>query len=107
MKQRYGHTPAAEFGPLALKAIRAALIESGNCRRYVNDQIGRIKRVFKWGASEQLIPASVPQALATAEGLRKGYGEARETLPVQPVDNSIVRQMLASAGRKRSAPIED
>jgi integrase len=94
LRKRYGHTPAAEFGPLALKAIRLAMIEEGQSRRYVNDNVARIKRLFKWAASEQLVPASVAQALMTVEGLRKGHGKARETAPVEPVDDAVVEATL-------------
>jgi integrase len=79
---------------LALKAIRLAMIEEGQSRRYVNDNVARIKRLFKWAASEQLVPASVAQALMTVEGLRKGHGKARETAPVEPVDDAVVEATL-------------
>ena len=32
LRKLYGHTPAAQFGPLALKAVRAAMIKAGLCR---------------------------------------------------------------------------
>src|SRR5262249_25099753 len=54
----YGHTPAREFGPLALKAVRRDMVSRGWCRRLVNQRVGRVKRVFKWAASEELIPVS-------------------------------------------------
>ena len=83
MVDRYGPTLAVEFGPLALKAIRQQMVDDGSSRNgYVNDHIGRIKRMFKWAAAEELIPASVPQALSMVSGLRKGKTEARETAPV-------------------------
>ncbi|MEO2049627.1 MAG: site-specific integrase [Pirellulales bacterium] len=90
MKDRYGRTLAIEFGPLALKAIRQQMVEDGSSRVYVNDHIGRIKRMFKWAAEEELIPASIPQSLTMVSGLRKGKTEARETAPILPVDDGIV-----------------
>jgi hypothetical protein len=65
MRECYGHTFAVDFGPLALKAIRSSLIDRGNSRGYVNDNVDRIRQMFKWAASEELIPPSVFQALAT------------------------------------------
>lgn len=94
MRECYGHTPAVEFGPLALKAIRSSLIERGNCRGYVNDNVVRIRQMFKWAASEELIPTSVFQALATVNGLRKGRSAARESEPVEPVDDQTVESTL-------------
>jgi integrase len=95
MRKCYGHTPAVEFGPLALKAIRSSLIERGNCRGYVNDNVVRIRQMFKWAASEELIPTSVFQALATVTGLRKGRSAAKETEPVEPVDDQTVESTIA------------
>lgn len=94
VRKRYGHTATADFGPLALKALRKTMVDEGQSRRYVNDNVARIKRLFKWAASEQLIPASVPQALGTVEGLRKGHGKARETAPVMPVEDAVVDATL-------------
>ena len=47
LRQLYGHTPASQFGPLALKALRLRLIDSDLCRNVVNARIGRIKRIFR------------------------------------------------------------
>jgi len=44
----YGDTRAADFGPLALKALRQKMIEQGQSRRYVNDNVARIKQAFRW-----------------------------------------------------------
>lgn len=94
LRQNYGPTPAVEFGPLALKAMQAKMIQLDQSRGYINDNIDRIRRMFKWAASEELIPASIPQALATVRGLQKGRTAARELPPVQPVADSIVDATL-------------
>lgn len=86
----YGRTKAAEFGPLALKALQHDLAAGGKARRYVNDLIDVIRRCFKWGVSEELIPASVHVALQTVLGLRRGRGKGRETKPVLPVGDAVV-----------------
>ncbi len=90
----YGHRPATEFGPLALKAVRQAMIDSGLCRRQVNARVGRVKRVFKWAASEELIPITTYQALATVAGLQAGRTAAPETEPVRPVEDAVVEATL-------------
>jgi hypothetical protein len=41
----YGREPAANFGPLALKAIRQRMVDEGLSRRNVNDHVARIKRM--------------------------------------------------------------
>ena len=95
VKQLYGTMSADKFGPLALKAIRQHMVEVQKlCRKEVNKRIGRIKRVFKWAVSEELVTASVFEGLRTVEGLRVGRTNARESDPVKPVDDSIVELTL-------------
>src|SRR5262249_49367990 len=38
LRQLYGHTLAAEFGPLRLKGVCQAMIDSGWCRNLVNQR---------------------------------------------------------------------
>ena len=95
LKQLYGHTAADRFGPLALKALRQHMIDVQDlCRKEVNKRIGRIKRVFKWAVSEELIPPLFFEGLRTVEGLRVGRTTARENAPVKPVDDVTVETTL-------------
>ena len=88
VRRLYGIVPAADFGPAALKAVRAEMVRMGWCRSRTNKQTGRVKRCWKWGVSEEIIPADVWVALGSVEGLRRGRSEARETEPVKPVDET-------------------
>ncbi|MEX2141616.1 MAG: site-specific integrase [Pirellulales bacterium] len=95
LKERYGRTPATEFGPLALKALRDAMIsECDWSRPMVNSNVGRLRRMFKWAASEQLLSESAWRELGTVEGLRRGKTQARETKRVQPVADEAVDATL-------------
>ena len=94
LKEVYGKTHAAEFGPLAAKALLARMVRDGASRRYANDNLSRIRRIFRWATSEQLIPPAVVQALDTVEGLRKGRSKVRETAPILPVDDAVVDATL-------------
>ncbi len=94
IKPLYGRSPAVEFGPLRLKTVRQAMIEADHSRKYINKNVGRVRRMFKWAAAEEMIPASVPQALAMVTGLRRGRSEARETAPILPVDDATVEATL-------------
>lgn len=78
-------TPVADFGPTALKSIQRSMAEAKHSRTYINSTVNRIKRMFRWAASEELIPAQVSHALDTVDGLRVGRTEAIEPEPVQPV----------------------
>jgi integrase len=94
LKRLYGHTPAADFDSLALKAVRDEMIRGGRCRSRVNRDISRVRRLFRWAASEKLVPLPVNQSLATVEGLRAGRSEARETEPVRPIAEQVVEATL-------------
>ena len=94
LRQTYGHTPAIEFGPLKLKALQQKMIGMDQSRRYLNDNIDRIRRVFRWGASEELIPPSVYQGLQAVPGLRKGRTKVREVPPIGPVDDAVVEDTI-------------
>jgi len=81
----YGHTDLADFGPVALKIVRDRLIARGYVRRTVNGYVSRIRAVFGWGVSEELIPVELHQALQTVAGLRKGRSPCPEGHKVRPV----------------------
>jgi integrase len=84
LRRLYGQTQASAFGPIALRAVQQDLIQAGLSRGVVNARLNRVRRVFKWAVSSELIPASVHQALCTVPGLHRGRCKAREAPPVQP-----------------------
>lgn len=94
LTELYGPTLASEFGPVALKALRQAMLERGLCRNVVNQRVGCVKRIFRWAVGEQLIPPAVMQALSAVEPLRVGRSAARETEPVRPVRDAHVDAVL-------------
>lgn len=106
VRELYGHTPAREFGPRALVTVRQQMIDAGLCRTLINRRIDRVRRVFKWAASEELVPVTVHQALRTVAGLRRGRGEARESNPVRPADDATVDATLPYLGAHLRAMIE-
>jgi integrase len=61
------------------------MIKSGLARTTINARVNRVRRVFKWAASVELVPSSVVEALRTVDGLREGRTVAREAEPVGPV----------------------
>lgn len=91
----YGTTPAREFGPLGLKAVRQKMIDRGWERKPINSRVARIKRLFKWAASEQLVPVETFQALETVAGLSEGRSKAIEGRgDIQPVPVVVVERTL-------------
>ena len=85
LKQQYGTASVERFTPKSLKALREQWIESGDSRRYINDNCARIKQIFKWGVSEEMVAESTFRALSTVTSLQANRSKARETEPRQPV----------------------
>ena len=79
---------------MALKSVRNHMVDAGLARTSINQHVGRIRRMFKWLGSEQLIPASLADALRLVDGLRVGRTSAREPEPVEPVADSTVDAAL-------------
>ena len=94
VRELYGRTAVADFGPLALKAVRSQLIAKDWSRKVINDGAMRIRRMFRWGVAEQLVEPHILEALRAVEGLRKGSGQARETAPIQPVSQGAIEAAL-------------
>ena len=77
IKRPYTDLPAAAFGPVTLKPVRAEMIRTeyrGRRRspRYVDRQVRRIKAVFKWAVEPELLPPMVHHGLPAAAGIRGG-----------------------------------
>jgi integrase len=100
VKQLFGRTPAAEFGPRALKAVRVEMLGKDWSRGYVNHQVNRVRRMFRWATEEELIPPAVHHALQAVRGLRKGLPGVRESRKVRPAPVRSVKEVL-----KRVRPV--
>ena len=87
LRQFYGMTPAKNFGPLALKAVRASMVagdphatdsEGKPCPRKpwargnINIMIGRIRRVFKYAVECEMIDVGVLNSLQAVQPLLAG-----------------------------------
>jgi len=79
LRDMYGPMPAAEFGPLKLRALREKWQSSDRkrARRTVNGYVAEVKHMFKWAVSHELVPPSVFHGLTTVQGLRAGRSAAR------------------------------
>jgi integrase len=112
----YGQTPAAEFGPLKLKALRLLMTEARQrfrggklgaklSRNYVNEVVRVVVRVFRWGVECEMVPGSVYHALTAVEPLKDG-DEGRPTDPVKPVEQKDIDAVLRLASPTLAAMIQ-
>ena len=94
LSEMYPEESVSTFSPLKLKAVREVLIQRRLCRSTINKRIGIIKRIFKWGTVNELVPASVFHALIAVSGLRRGRSLAKESVQVKPVPESHVEAAI-------------
>ena len=94
LTELFGLSNAGAFGPKSLKLIQEHMIGKDWSRRLINARINRIRRMFKWAVAEELVPSSVLHGLQAVPGLRYGRTNARETEPVKPVDDWVIKATL-------------
>lgn len=108
------HTDVAEFGPLAIKEVRENMI-SGEwvageprpwTRTHINHQVGRIRRIFRWGVEHELLAPSVLAALESVAPLKAGRCAAIESEPVRPVDLADVEAVVACTSPQIAAMVQ-
>jgi integrase len=94
-----GRMQARAFGPKLLKEVRQWMIAEGQCRTTINKNMGRVRRAFRWGVAEELIPPTVLTALASVDGLRAGRCKAVESEPVRPVSQHAIEAIKPFVAR--------
>lgn len=94
LRELYGRTPAGQFGPLALRAVRQRLIDQGLARTTINQRVGVLKRLFAWAVECELVPPAVSQGLQTVKGLRQRRSAAKESRVVRPVGDADIEATL-------------
>ena len=100
VKTLYGSTAAEDFGPRCLVVVRDEMIRKGLARRHINKQISRVRSAFSWAAANELISATVPEALRLVPPLRQGRTSARETEKIRPVPTGHVRAIRPFVSRQ-------
>lgn len=105
LRKLYGTEPAASFGPSDLKAVRQVFIDEGLSRGVVNSQVGNIRRMFRWGAEEEMVPGSVYFDLKAVRNLVRGRCSAPDHPPVGPVPDDLVEATLPHVGASVQAMI--
>ena len=106
LRQLYGDSLAREFGPLRLRAVRQEMLNTGLCRTTINARIHRIRRVFRWAASMETVPATVIQGLNSVASLQRGRCTAPESPGVHPVEWTRVEQTIPQLPRPVAAMVQ-
>ena len=106
VRELYGRTVVRDFGPLALKAVREKMIQQKLARRHINQRVNRVRRVFKWGVENELVPPLVLEGLRAVAPLKKGRTEAKESPPIRPVPIEHVDAVIPHVSRQVAAMIQ-
>ncbi|MDB5390166.1 MAG: site-specific tyrosine recombinase [Planctomycetaceae bacterium] len=91
----YGGSPVDEFGPLALKVVRAKMVDLKWVRRGINKAIGRIRSIFRWGVANELVEPSTLQKLEAVAPLLEGRTTAKDNPPRTGVSDENVAAVQA------------
>jgi len=79
-----------DFNASHLLEVQKYLIGEDLARTTINARINRIRRVFKWGVSRNLVRPETLISLQCVAPLKIGRSSARESHPVEPVSEEIV-----------------
>jgi integrase len=94
--------PINHFSKHDLRVVQQAMIDDERCRRYINQTISRIRRMFVWAVEEDIIEDTIDDALASrvlgvfesVKSLKAGRSKAVEKKPIQSVSLEDVRDTL-------------
>jgi integrase len=88
LREKHGEERAEDLGPKKLRlTLEAAAKEFDWSLNYTKMQLARVRQIFKWAASDELISVTSFQRLDTIE-LRHG----RKTKPISPVSDELVEE---------------
>ena len=124
----FGDKAAAEFGPLDLQVVRTAIARPLRLpepepppgekpkrkrtlpeilsRGTVNKHVHRVRRMFRWAVSQELVPAATWQALLSVPALRRGAKAVREPVPVRAITWAEVAPALARMSPQLAAVVQ-
>jgi len=103
LRQMDGSTLASQYGPKRLRLLREAMISGDPAadpprkpwsRTTVNDRVRIVVSVFRWGVTQEMVPASVADALGMLEPLKRGRSRAKEGKKVGPVPEFLLEATL-------------
>jgi integrase len=88
-------TYADSFGPLRFATLLEQMAaEQTMCRKTINDLAKCIRRIFRFGASRQLIAGTVYHSLQSVDLLKRNRTPAVDYADVQPVPDEIIEKTL-------------
>ena len=95
LSELFATTAACKFGILQYRACRDWWLSTNTrSRQYINKQMKRMLRIFKWAVGEGMIPASIHETLKCVDSLKRGRTPAKEAKRIVPVEVCRVEATL-------------
>ena len=105
VRSLFADTPLTEFGPLRLRIVRDAMVAGDPnakpkprkpwARKTVNRHMNRVRGIFRWGVSFELVPESVATALSMVRNLTPGESPAVDYAPRRAVPQADIEAVRA------------
>jgi integrase len=90
----FSKTKTNKFGTKSLIEVRELFVKQGYSRKYCNRLTTCVRKVFKWGSVNELVPISIPFMLTLVPPLLEGQTTAPEREPRQDVPDEVVERTL-------------
>lgn len=101
----YETCPVEEFTPLAYYAIRDGMISKGLTTVYVNQQMSRLVRMFRWGVETMRCPPHVWQTLQAIRSLKAGR-QGKKSRKVLPASETLLEGCKSFLSRQVRAMVD-
>lgn len=89
-----GDLKCGQFSPAHLKSVRNRMVGQGWSRRYINHQVQRVRRAFRWGVENGFVSGDVLAAIESVAPLKRNRTSARETAAIQPASDEHVNATM-------------
>jgi integrase len=94
VRRMYGEARAADFGPVAFKAVRAKLVEAKLSISTIRDRMGIIRRMVAWGVENERLPGDAVHRLRAVAPLRASRDGVKPARKVRPAPEEHIRAIL-------------
>lgn len=104
-QELYGSAPVEEFTPASFRVVRDRMIAQNLTAIYINQQMSRLIRMFRWGTEHMRCPPHVWHSLQAIKALKAGR-QARQSRKVLPASEGMIEAVKPLLSRQVRAMLE-
>jgi integrase len=94
VRELFGDTKAADFGPVRFKAVRQKMVDDGLGIGTICGRLSAIRRMVAWGVENELLPGDALYKLQAVAGLRAGRDGVKPPKKVLPAADGDIDAIL-------------